>query len=454
MKKTLSLLAGLVLGVPAMRASAQNLPADIPRCGYELVWKNLERKDPDFRRKYDAFIMDKNSGQAARPTGVVYRIPVVFHVVYYKNGSVERGNIADSLIQYQITILNNAYRKRHTDTGNLRPVFKPISADAEIEFYLATKDPNGAATTGITRTPTTLNSFGAFSAMGTMDSLERVKHTTQGGFDGWPADKYLNIWVADMAFNIGGSTMIAILGYATPPLNPLPPNWGTDTSELSGMKDGVVLQYHCIGGSKNPGVTEISPMSTKGRTAVHEVGHYLGLRHIWGDAEDPTLACTPAASDGVDDTPYQAEQSMGMPSPTQNTCHQDEPGDLPDLWENYMDYSDDQYVVMFTQGQVELMRRILANQRKDLVNQNGTGFSDKDTRRNALKIYPQPASQRLDIGFEGKVERIVLTDVLGKTVKTVQGSKTVDVSNLSPGVYFLKLQSGQEYYTRQVVVAH
>ncbi len=453
MKRTLFLIAGLLLALPALKSSAQNPLPELPRCGYELVWKNLEKKDPDFRRKYDDFVAGKHRKDAAKPTGAIYRIPVVFHVVYYKNGATEKGNVADSVLHNQITILNDAYRKRHSDTGNLRPLFKPLSADAEIEFYLATKDPNGANTTGITRTPTTINGFGDVSVFESMDSLERIKHTAQGGHDAWPASRYLNIWVADMSINVGpGMSFIAILGYATPPLNPLPPNWGTDPSELMGMGDGVVLQYHCVGGSKNPDVSEVAPASTSGRTAVHEVGHYLGLRHIWGDPADDTLACTALATDGVNDTPDQARESSGNPSALQNTCHEGDPGDQPDLWENYMDYSDDVNVVMFTQGQVNLMRGILADQRDSLVNQSPTGFSDKESKRNAITVYPQPAKQSIVIAFEGKIDQVVLIDVLGKTVKTIKGSKMVDLSGLPSGMYFLKLQSGHEFYTRQVLV--
>ena len=455
MKTTWTLLAGLLLALPALKSSAQNTNLKLPRCGYELVWKNLEKNNPGFRQKYDEYIIGKHNNAAAKPTGVIYRIPVVFHVVYYKNGTTEKGNVADSVLQHQITILNNAYRKRHSDTGNLRPLFKPLSADAEIEFYLATKDPSGANTTGITRTPTTIDGFGDISVFESMDSLERIKHTTQGGHDGWPSSRYLNIWVADMSINIGpGMSFIAILGYATPPLNPLPPNWGTDPTQLLGMGDGVVLQYHCVGGSKNPDVAEVMPMSSSGRTAVHEVGHYLGLRHIWGDPVADSLACTPQGSDGINDTPDQAQESSGNPSATQNTCHASDPGDQPDLWENYMDYSDDVNVVMFTQGQVNLMRGILGNQRDSLVNQAPTGFYDKDTKRNALVVYPQPAKQNLVIAFEGKIDQVILIDVLGKTVKTNKGSKTIDVSNLPSGMYFIKLQSGHEFYTRQVLVEH
>lgn len=455
MKKTLTLIAGLLLAMPALKTQAQNTIPKLPRCGYELVWKNLEKNDPEFRRKYDEYIIGKQNDYAAKPTGVVYRIPVVFHVVYYKNGATEKGNVADSILQHQITILNDAYRKRHADTGNLRAIFKPLSADAEIEFYLATKDPDGANTTGITRTPTTINGFGDISVFESMDSLERIKHTAQGGKNGWPSNRYLNIWVADMSINFGpGTSFIAILGYATPPLNPLPPNWGSDPSQLLNMGDGVVLQYHCVGGPKNPDVGEVAPFSSAGRTAVHEVGHYLGLRHIWGDPADDSLACTSLATDGINDTPDQARESSGNPSSLQNTCHDGEPGDQPDLWENYMDYSDDANVVMFTHGQVSLMRSILADQRDSLVNQSPTGFYDKNTNRNTIVVYPQPARQSLLIAFEGKIDQVVLTDVLGKTVQITRGSKTIDVSGLPSGMYFLKLQSGHEFYTRQVLVEH
>jgi hypothetical protein len=455
MKRILPLIAGLILTLPAWKTNAQSTPLQLPRCGYELVWKNLEKKNPGFRRKYDELIIGQQ-GNAAKPTGIVYRIPVVFHVVYFQNGTTVKGNIADSVLHYQITILNDAFRKRHADTGNLRSVFKPLSADAEIEFYLATKDPGGANTTGITRTATNIDGFATMDMMMTMsmDSLERIKHTALGGHEAWPANRYLNIWVADMSINTGVGNLVFILGYATPPLNPLPPNWGTDPTELLGMKDGVVLQYQCVGGNKNPYVAEVMPMSANGRTAVHEVGHYLGLRHIWGDPMDDSSACTALATDGINDTPDQAQESHGTPSSLQNTCHEGEPGDLPDLWENYMDYSDDANTVMFSQGQVNLMRNILANQRDSLVNQSPTGFRDKDTKHNAIVVYPQPARQNLVIAFEGKIDQVIITDVLGKTVKTTTGSKTMDISGLPSGMYFLKLQSGHEFYTRQVLVAH
>ena len=211
-------------------------------------------------------------------------IPVVVHVVY--RTSTE--NISDAQIQSQIDVLNADFRRLNSDADNTWSQ----AADSEIEFCMASVDPSGNATTGITRTSTTVNGFGTNDA---------VKHNSSGGIDAWPASDYLNIWVC----NIGGG----ILGYAQFPGG-------------SASTDGVVNDYKYLGTMG----TAQSPFDL-GRTATHEVGHYLNLRHIWGDG-----GCS--VDDFVSDTPASDAANYGCAS-NHSSCG------TADMVQNYMDYSDD-----------------------------------------------------------------------------------------------------------------
>ena len=442
MKKTISLTA-ILLTVLFFRAAAQNMPQPLVHCGYDLYWDQFEKENPGARQRYTEYIRsrtDQLKDHAAKPTGVIYRIPIVFHVVYYQKNGVTKGNIPDSALIYQIEILNDAYRKRNADTGNLRDIFKPLIADAEIEFYLATKDPNGNPTSGITRTPTEMDGFGD-ATYSYANSIERIKIGNEGGKDPWPVSHYLNIWIADMGLPTDTSDYVGAIGHGTPPSNPFPPNW-SNAGLSPNIIDGVIIQFPYIGGMKNPYMVSAPSYAKRfkdGRTAVHEVGHYLGLVHIFGNIVDPAVSCTAAGDDGINDTPLQATVS-NAPLPTQNSCHASVAGDLPDLWENYMDYTRDSFKVMFTRQQVDFMRDIVTTRRDTLINQYPTGIYNQDTRYNTIVVYPQPARQNLVIAFERKIDLAVLTDMLGKTVKTVKASKVIDISRLPSGMYFLKLR--------------
>lgn len=245
-------------------------------------------------------------------------IPVVVHVVY--RTSTE--NISDAQIQSQINILNEDFRRLNSDADNTWSQ----AADSEIEFCLASVDPNGNATNGITRTSTTVNGFG---------TNDRVKSSAQGGKDAWPASDYLNFWVC----NIGGG----ILGYAQFPGG-------------SAATDGVVNGYQYTG---NIGTAQ-APFNL-GRTATHEVGHWLNLRHIWGDGN-----CN--QDDFVSDTPSSDNPNYGCAT-GHVSCSS------VDMVQNYMDYSDDGCMNLFTQGQKARMQALFVpgGARASLLNSNGCG---------------------------------------------------------------------------------
>ncbi len=256
-------------------------------------------------------------------TGII-TIPVVVHVVY--NGSTQ--NISDAQINSQINILNEDFRRMNSDADNTWSQ----AADAEIEFCLASVDPNGNSTSGITRTSTTVNGFGTNDA---------VKFNSSGGINAWPAADYLNIWVC----NIGGG----ILGYAQfPGGNP--------------ATDGVVNDYRYFGDTG----TATAPFDL-GRTMTHEVGHYLNLRHIWGDGN-----CN--ADDFVGDTPTSDAPNYGCAT-GHVSCNS------TDMVQNYMDYSDDACMNLYTQGQKTRMRALFAagGARASLLNSGACGNAPAPT---------------------------------------------------------------------------
>jgi hypothetical protein len=192
-----------------------------------------------------------------------------------------------------------------------------------IKFELATRDPQGRASSGITRTKTTRANFGTGDA---------VKATRLGGVDPWPTKTYLNLWVCTLKGNL--------LGYAQFPGGPA-------------KTDGVVIRNTAFGTSG----TAAAPFDL-GRTATHEVGHYLNLNHIWGDRND----C--GGTDFVTDTPNAQLPNQGAPRFPHVSCNN---GPNGDMFCNYMDYVDDRAMVMFTAGQVARMRATLDGPRLALL---------------------------------------------------------------------------------------
>jgi len=240
----------------------------------------------------------------------VITIPVVVHVIY---NNAEQ-NISDAQVQSQIDVLNEDYARLNADASQTPAMFGSIVANCEIQFCLAKTDPLNQATSGITRTQTAASSFSIGNSM---------KYTATGGVDAWSSGKYLNIWVCNMANQV--------IGFATLP--------GT----TSASEDGVVIMYKHFGRTGNV----LAPYH-KGRTATHEVGHWLNLIHIWGDDENSSNDCL--GTDQVDDTPNQASFHFGCPSSPSISC-----SNTGDMFMNFMDYTDDACMNAFTVGQKNRM---------------------------------------------------------------------------------------------------
>ena len=312
-------------------------------CGTMIGYGERLRSDSLFARnesslevKISSYIKKlRTRGFTEFRSGIVV-IPVVVHVVYRTSAE----NVSAAQIQSQIDVLNEDFRRLNADISNVPTEFSAAVTDARIEFRLAQRDPNCNSTSGITRTNTTATSFGFNPSAATATARNPVKFSSSGGQDGWPSDQYLNLWVC----NISGG----ILGYAS-----FPSDLGARPAE-----DGVVIDYESFG---NTG-TATSPFDL-GRTATHEIGHWVNLRHIWGDDQNQVNTCS--GSDLVDDTPNQGVENYGCPTHPQNSCGSN------DMFMNYLDYVDDNCMIMFTNGQSDRMDAVLYTTRSGIVSSQG-----------------------------------------------------------------------------------
>jgi len=351
-----------------------------------------------------------NSGDAGAIP--VIKIPVVVHILYNKPDQ----NISEAQIRSQLEVLNKDFRRKNLDVINTPTSFQNLAADCIIEFELANVDPHGKITSGIIRKQTGVASFG---------SDDRIKFSSQGGDDAWDADRYLNIWV--------GNTSTGLLGYSS-------------VVGITKSKDGIVIKNTAFGTTG----TATFPYN-KGRTTTHEVGHWLGLRHIWGDQY--------CGNDWVDDTPPQQGPSRGCPSGTVVSCGNAGAGG--NMYMNYMDLTADECMNMFTLGQREKMRSLFlpGGARNALLSSNGCsgeGVPDEIPTNNDsvtahFKAYPNPAFQNVVIDLAGDEtligKTLSLYNHLGQRVAQtiIRGTMvSLNVSNFKEGFYFVRIDGRRE----------
>lgn len=288
-------------------------------CGTMQHLSVLQAADPLLDGRMQEIERHTERVLAQRPAGpissaaTVVTIPVVFHIVY----SNSTQNISDSKCIEQLNQLNLDFARLNADASKTPSAFLGVAADTKIQFCLAQRDPSGNPTNGIIRKSTSTTSF---------SSDDKVKSSSTGGDNAWPSANYLNIWSCNLSNGL--------LGYAQFPGG-------------SASTDGIVLLFSSIGSVASPGTA--APYNL-GRTATHEVGHWLNLRHIWGDAN--------CGSDLVGDTPTQQTSNGGCPAFPKVTCSN---GPNGDMFMNYMDYTDDGCMNMFTAGQATRMNALFAS---------------------------------------------------------------------------------------------
>ncbi|NCG30632.1 MAG: T9SS type A sorting domain-containing protein [Bacteroidetes bacterium] len=322
-------------------------------------------------------------------------IPVVVHVIYRHDVQ----NISYDQIKSQIDVLNRDFNWAGGDHGKIPEVFRSLGQACRIQFRLADRDPHGNFTHGITRKQTDIEDIGS----------QAIYHrSSKGGTDPWSQPHYLNIWVCELEGNA--------IGFSILPSN--------NMSE----RDGVVMDPNAFGTTGT-----VRPPYNGGRTLVHEVGHYLGLRHPWGKGDGGGCSTT----DHMSDTPKQEKENFGCETFPHFSCGGQTDGDM---FMNFMDYANDSCMLPFTKQQVQFMRLVLRRNRAALFHSDGyTGLSKMNER--SLRIYPNPANDRLQIEFLHHDQLVNVWSVEGKLMKVLRASASItefDISNLESGMYFLE----------------
>lgn len=414
-----------------------DIQAQNEKCATMQILEQRMKKDPTIKLRMQQSEIETQKWIAAHPkthqktnttkSEHITTIPIVFHVIHTGEPIGSGSNISDAQIQSQIDILNEDFRLMNSDSLPDTHPFWFYTADAEIEFCLATRDPNGNATTGITRT---LSSNPYFDVANSDD----VKSTANGGKDNWDPTKYLNFWTFKK------NPDWSMIAWATFPSNL------TTSPEL----DGVAQIYNATGIHPNN-----LPGYNLGRTATHEVGHWLNLRHIWGDGF--------CGDDFVSDTQAANFINYGCPSfphNANNACGTDEDGEM---YMNYMDYTNDNCKNMFTNGQAVRMDAALNIYRAGLLTSLGCGSAigvNEISFEKGIYIYPNPNNGNFTINVHKlKSENISISiyDLLGSRIQKFENIKSfpfqMDLNELSNGIYYVKINHGNKIATQKVVIS-
>lgn len=423
MKKNLLTIA--CAGLLALSVNAQSVnPANgVHRCSTNEYMEEMFKQNPDWKKSLDAtdemIRLAELNGTVNKTGNMVVTIPVVVHVVWQTSAQ----NIPDAKIQAQIAQLNLDYSASNPDTASIPGVFKPLKANTQIQFCLAKRTPQGAASTGIERIQTNVSSFSTNNA---------VKSTSTGGANPWPAGQYLNLWVC----NLGGG----LLGYAQFPGG-------------AASTDGVVVHYGSVGSVASP--ASYNWVYKYGRTATHEVGHWLNLKHIWGDAN--------CGNDQVNDTPTQQTANYSCPVFPSVTCNN---GPNGDMWMNYMDYTDDLCMYMFTAGQSTRANTAITQYRSSLNISPGctpvnTGIEDATSASEVYDVFPNPSNGIFNINFnyvDVKDPHIMIYNNVGQMVyqKSFTGFNQqllqLDLTQLAKGFYTMQLSINNKVFNSRIAI--
>ncbi|HEY8402446.1 MAG TPA: M43 family zinc metalloprotease [Cytophagaceae bacterium] len=344
---------------------------------------------------------EANSYQTMEDTLLI--VPVVVHVVY----SSPVQNISDYQIHSQIEALNKDFRKKNEDVAIIDPIFKNFVADINIEFRLAHIDLNGNHFTGITRTATSHGPFGD----------NDIYFTNKGGLDIWDSHRYLNVYVCDLVTGLSG--------------------FSSSPGFISDI-DGVVVDYEYfgIGGTAKP------PFN-KGRTLTHEIGHWLGLKHIWG-----TGGCE--SDDGIHDTPVQ-DAAVGC-SKSYSSC-----GEV-NMVQNFMGYGVDSCLLFFTQGQKEVIRNCLTGYRKDILENSSYVLNILPVSSNSLLISYMNRDLSIYIGSvtfdKANIQLFTLLgeELVNKSVNVSDGNLIIHNISLPYSNYYLIVLTTETYVYKRIVL--
>lgn len=411
--------------------------------------------NPTYEEAFQGMLQRHEQFANLKKTVTVYNIPVIFHILHggvaVNSTSATTGrNLNAAQIASQLTVLNQDFRKTNTNfsTTVTQSAFISAAADCEINFCMAKISPTGTllAEPGIDRISVSTKGWTALPY-----TMNYIESTVKPG-SSWDPTKYLNIWILEF-----GGADVGTLGYAQ---FPTIPNGTASVSDMAGFggaanTDGVVFDYHYVGTNG----TATTPYN-KGRTATHEIGHWLGLWHINGD--------TNCGNDYCADTPAQGSLTGGCPSTTGGTSASGcsaSPNPPGKNYQNYMDYSDDRCMSMFTTNQKARMQAVMANCTRRLSLNTSTVCSvtniDENVSEINFEVYPNPTKGEFFVNVDLLNQQdftVTVFNTLGQTVKEIKqnqsnsGSIKIDLSDKSEGVYFVTVKSKSVSKTKRVIL--
>ncbi len=389
------------------------------RCSFDERWIEAIQSDSHFLDQQNAIenrLQERIRQLATLETRSSFQVPVVFHILW----NTEEENLSDEAIATQLNILKLDFTGANADFGLIPVQFKPVAAAVNIEFCLASTDPTGAVTSGITRTRTFVDSLG----------IKQVYYSSGEGQDAWDTDRYLNVWVANLENNL--------VGFGSYPGQNIP------------AEDGVVIDYRVFGLNNHPRLN-------LGRTLTHEVGHYFGLFHPWGAGFFNTDC---GGDDRISDTPLQSTTFSGQCpdglSSVPASCG------TSDMYMNFMNYTNDLCLHMFTQGQRLRMLASLLELRSGLLNTEAcTGVNPSNPTKGVVNIGPNPTNETLYISSFLQVPSGVRLEVFSTNGQCVYVSSwdtveryfsdVIDVTSWSNGAYIVRLKIGGEESIRKII---
>ena len=444
-----------IVFLSSIAQNSNNQESSIRKCGSPKV-------NPAYEEAFQEMLQKQQQFANGKKASVVYNIPVIFHVLHSgvavntANATTGR-NLSQAQINSQLAVLNADYRKLNTDfsTYVTQSSFINASADVEINFCMAKVSPTGTILSepGIDRIAVATKSWTALPY-----AMTYIESTVKPG-SSWDPTKYFNVWILEF-----GGADVGTLGYAQFPTIPSGTNPVTDMVGYGGAanKDGVVIDYHFIGNIGTALASASAPYN-KGRTLTHETGHWLGLWHIWGD--DGT-ACT--GTDYVTDTPNQGGENYTCPTSNGAVVNSGCSGtsNPPGVnYQNYMDYSDDKCMVMFTAGQKARMQAVMSVCARRLSLNTSTVCSVTGIEENVsnveMSIYPNPTNGELFIDIttiDIQDFTVSVVNTLGQTVKEVKqvqsngGKIKIDLSDKNAGIYFVTIKSKSVSKVKRIVL--